>query len=93
MALAKTCRSALTIQGGHPMLHRLVPLVLETIVLSGAVAVAAPPVRYALGGPDCDAVNFPIKAGQEVSQQFVTKAEVDVLRQSGKLVPNRPSGR
>jgi hypothetical protein len=43
------------------------------------------PVNYCLGGPDCDAVNFPIKTGQEVTLQFATKTEVDVLRRSGKL--------
>jgi len=47
------------------------------------------PVKYCLGGPDCDAVNFPIKAGQAVSLQFATKAEVDALKQSGKLPPRR----
>jgi len=47
------------------------------------------PVNYALGGPDCDAVNFPIRAGQAVTLQFATKAEVDVLRQSGKLPPRQ----
>ena len=51
------------------------------------------PVKYCLGGPDCDAVNFPIKAGQEVSLQFATKAEVDVLKQSGKLPPRKESNR
>jgi hypothetical protein len=49
------------------------------------------PVEYARGGPDCDAVSFPIKTGQQVSLQFVTRAEVEELRQSGKLVPGRPS--
>jgi len=51
------------------------------------------PVKYCLGGPDCDAVNFSIKAGQEVSLQFATQAEVDVLKQSGKLPPRKESNR
>jgi hypothetical protein len=42
-------------------------------------------VNYCLGGPDCDAVNFPIKTGQVVTLQFATKTEVDVLKRSGKL--------
>lgn len=48
------------------------------------------PVKYCLGGPDCDAVNFPIKAGQSATLQFATKAEIDALKQSDKL---KPSGR
>ena len=50
-------------------------------------------MKYCLGGPDCDAVNFPIKAGQQVSLQFATKAEVDVWKQSGKLPPRKESNR
>jgi hypothetical protein len=45
------------------------------------------PVKYCLGGPDCDAVNFPIKAGQAVTLQFATQEQLDALRQSGKLPP------
>ena len=51
------------------------------------------PVKYCLGGPDCDAVNFPIKTGQEVSLQFTTKDQVEALKQSGKLPPGRSSTR
>jgi hypothetical protein len=51
------------------------------------------PVTYALGGPDCDAVNFPIKSGQAVALQFATKAEVDALKQSGESPPPRQSSR
>jgi hypothetical protein len=70
--------SALTTQGGHAMLHRLVPLVLEIIVLFGAVAVAAPPVKHPNLLLNRDEIE------QEVSLQFATKAEVGVLRQNQK---------
>jgi hypothetical protein len=44
------------------------------------------PVNYPMGW-DPGAVSFPIKTGQEVTLQFVTKEQVDVSRQSGKLPP------
>ncbi len=51
------------------------------------------PVKYCLGGPDCDAVNFPIKAGQAATLQFATKVEVDALKQSAKFSPAKQSSR
>ena len=56
----------------------------------GALIIPPPQTPVSCSG---EAISFPMKVGQEVSLQFATKAEVDALKQSGKLVPGQPSSR
>jgi hypothetical protein len=87
MGLAPSGAGADSHRAGQPWL----PIVADwlffphPVYAEGVLLVPPPqaPVSYCPG----EAVNFPIKTGQEVTLQFATQAQVDVLKQSGRLPP------
>ena len=79
-------------EGGHQFATYVVDRMFfpHRVYRQGVLIIPPPQIPVSWSG---EAISFPMKVGQEVSLQFATKAEVDAMKQSGKLPPSRPSTR